>query len=1008
MTKRLADVAQQGRGQRGDGQPRPQRQARRLRADPPGRPDRPRRPRLRAADQAPRRARPARRPRPARAPEPDLPGVRRGRRRGARPAGLHAGPVHPDRRRRVGGRLRRPAPPAAGLGRRLRRRPVRPGGRAARPLPPPGRARSLPTVLVNAAIDGLGFPRVSCDDAVAVEQAMGHLLSLGHTRIGLLLGPRTTSRRTASWPRRRPSPRSAGVALRPDQIAHSLYSLEAAQAAAVRLLAAGVTGIVCASDPMALGAIRAVRRAGLTVPGDVSVVGFDDSALMNCTDPPLTTVRQPIEPMGRMVIELLVGQIDGRPRPARRAALRARARRPRARPDPAPDRRADRRAPSARPLGDATAIDPRSACPTACAGHCLSTLSQCSVVVQTLSCQVLAFIRRMRYVAAQRATTLPRCVEPVAIQTRRDDVAGRGPHRRRRRPRPSSPATLGVAPPLRRPGLVAQRRHLPGLRPQLRRRQRRRDRRPRRRPLPAPLPARPRRRRHLVHARGTSRRSPTAATTSPTTARSTRPSARSRRPRRSSPRRSTYGIRTIIDVVPNHVSDRHAVVPGGARGRARLARARALLVPPGPRRRRRRAARPAGPRSSTAARPGPARRTRTAPRASGTSTSSRAEQPDLNWDHPDVRARARGDPALLVRPRRRRRADRLGGPAGQGPDDAGGPGRSGPGRPSDPRPRRAPRHLPRAGARSPTPTRARASSSARSGSRTSTGSPATSARTSCTRPSTSTSWPARGMPRACATSIDATLAAHAPVGAPPTWVLSNHDVTRPVTRYGREDTSFAFTRKRFGTPTDRRARPPTGPGGGAPHRRPARLAVHLPGRRARPRRGRASRATRSRTRCTAAPAASTRAATAAASRCRGAGRPPPFGFSPAGATAAPWLSQPAHWAELTVEAAGIRARLHAPPLPGGAALPARRTRPRGRAPRPGSPPTPDVLAFARGADFVNITNLSGAAIPLPPHRAVLLASADVSDGHLPPDATVWLRPDPAAIAEPAGRVPDDD
>ena len=47
-------------------------------------------------------------------------------------------------------------------------------------------------------------------------------------------------------------------------------------------------------------------------------------------------------------------------------------------------------------------------------------------------------------------------------------------------------------------------------------------------------------------------------------------------------------------------------------------------------------------------------------------------------------------------------------------------------------------------------------------------------------------------------SIDATLAAHAPVGAPATWVLSNHDVTRPVSRYGRADTTFAFSRKRFG------------------------------------------------------------------------------------------------------------------------------------------------------------------------------------------------------------------
>jgi DNA-binding LacI/PurR family transcriptional regulator len=79
------------------------------------------------------------------------------------------------------------------------------------------------------------------------------------------------------------------------------------------LLARGITGIVCASDPMALGAIRAARRAGYSVPGDVSVVGFDDSFLMNCTEPPLTTVRQPIEPMCRMVIELLVGQVSGTP-----------------------------------------------------------------------------------------------------------------------------------------------------------------------------------------------------------------------------------------------------------------------------------------------------------------------------------------------------------------------------------------------------------------------------------------------------------------------------------------------------------------------------------------------------------------------------------------------------------------------------------------------------------------------------------------------------------------------
>jgi DNA-binding LacI/PurR family transcriptional regulator len=174
----------------------------------------------------------------------------------------------------------------------------------------------LPTVLVNAPIAGLHFPTVSTDDAVAIEQAWSHLVQLGHRRIGLVLGPvdHIPSRRKLAAARRTAA--QSGLSLDDEQVVHSHYSLEAGQAATARLLASGVTAVLCASDPLALGAVRAVRRAGKNVPADVSIVGFDDSALMNSTDPPLTTVRQPIEPMGRMVIELLVSQLNGTAAPA--------------------------------------------------------------------------------------------------------------------------------------------------------------------------------------------------------------------------------------------------------------------------------------------------------------------------------------------------------------------------------------------------------------------------------------------------------------------------------------------------------------------------------------------------------------------------------------------------------------------------------------------------------------------------------------------------------------------
>ncbi|WCN81732.1 glycoside hydrolase family 13 protein [Micromonospora sp. LH3U1] len=238
-------------------------------------------------------------------------------------------------------------------------------------------------------------------------------------------------------------------------------------------------------------------------------------------------------------------------------------------------------------------------------------------------------------------------------------------------------------------------------------------------------------------------------------------------------------------------------------------------------------------------------------------------------------------------------------------------------------------------------------------------------------------------------SIDGTLSAHAPVNAPATWVLSNHDVTRHVTRYGRADTRFSFAAKREGTPTDlelgtRRARAA------------ALLSLSLPGAayvyqgeelglyevedipyalRQDPMWERSGRIDPGRDGCRVP--------------LPWAGDEPPFEFSPDGA-AAPWLPQPADWKERTAHAqtgdsasmlelyrAAIRARRAEPALGDGQLtwLPA----PEG------------VLAFSRGGGFSCLVNLSDTPVPLPAAGELLLASGPLHEGLLPSDTAVWLR-----------------
>jgi len=177
----------------------------------------------------------------------------------------------------------------------------------------------LPLVFVNGWMEGVDAPFISNDDVASMDLAVSHLVSLGHSRIGLAVGPprfvpvlRKLSGFREAMARHLPGADPQETATR---VECSLFSVEGGAAATERLLDHGTTAIICGSDLMALGAVRAVRARGLSVPGDISVVGYDDSPLIGFADPPLTTIRQSVEAMSGAAVRALLDELAGRPTP---------------------------------------------------------------------------------------------------------------------------------------------------------------------------------------------------------------------------------------------------------------------------------------------------------------------------------------------------------------------------------------------------------------------------------------------------------------------------------------------------------------------------------------------------------------------------------------------------------------------------------------------------------------------------------------------------------------------
>lgn len=171
----------------------------------------------------------------------------------------------------------------------------------------------VPIVLVNNQHPGAFVHSVTIGNLEGSRAAAGHLVWLGHKRIAYLgdeFGYQSDAERFAGY---REALDAAAIPFLPELVVHGDGKPEEAMKAMEKLLALDnpPTAVCCYNDMSALGAMRSIRLRGLRVPEDVSVVGFDDLFLAAYTQPPLTTVRQPMRRMGQLAMESLFKLMSG-------------------------------------------------------------------------------------------------------------------------------------------------------------------------------------------------------------------------------------------------------------------------------------------------------------------------------------------------------------------------------------------------------------------------------------------------------------------------------------------------------------------------------------------------------------------------------------------------------------------------------------------------------------------------------------------------------------------------
>jgi LacI family transcriptional regulator len=176
------------------------------------------------------------------------------------------------------------------------------------------RSLRIPAVVIDpAGVPDLNVPTIGSNNWAGAVSATEHLVALGHRRIAHVAGPPPLWCSRARLDGYRAELAAAGFPAAAELLVEGNFDFESGFRAGRQLLdlADPPTAIFAGSDQMALGAMEALRRAQLSVPEDISVVGFDDLPLVRWTSPPLTTVSQPLEAMGRLAVHTVLRLVRG-------------------------------------------------------------------------------------------------------------------------------------------------------------------------------------------------------------------------------------------------------------------------------------------------------------------------------------------------------------------------------------------------------------------------------------------------------------------------------------------------------------------------------------------------------------------------------------------------------------------------------------------------------------------------------------------------------------------------